>query len=367
MTALGIRSEDDLTLLRTAEALLRRGARTTITQTLTQLPRGTVAALHTSIHHRPAPSGLLATSTLSFTRSPRKHLHAALYAVILRRLLGNDNGSLDVGKIIQAYDLYNGLTPSIPSRDEGIDMNEAWVIARDLHANCLQIKRCSVCWTPYIVLEDGTGRCPCCVLDRRNRSAPPGGEYAQHSIRCSRNDAKPVAPASALKGIKSPADRRQLEVAVELIKRGTRAVLVSAITGIPRNAACSLYRDIHGDSPASGQLPTGACNIIVTRRVQVEASLFATILAKVIKLTGLKDMGEWLLLAYDLYSALRKEKQKLSINTAWVIARDMRSGAARLKKCRQCGASFLIATGMQQAPVCPCCPKRKLLRVERRS
>ena len=367
MTALGIRGEADLTLLRLAEALLRRGARTTITQALTQLPRGTVAALHASIHHRPAPSGLLATSTLSFIRSPRKHLHAALYAVILQRLSGNDNGSLDAGKIIQAFDLYNGLTAATPSRDNGIDMNEAWVIARDLHANDLHIKHCAVCGAPYLVLEDGAGRCPCCTLDRRNRSAPSSGEYAQQRVRGNRNDAKPVAPVSALKGVKSPADCRQLEVAVALIKRGTRAVLVSAITGIPRNAACSLYRDIHGDSPASGQLPTGACNVIVSRRVHVEASLFATILVKVTKLTGLENLDERLLQAYDLYNALRKGKQQLSINTAWVIARDLRSGTARLKPCRQCGASFLIATGMQQAPVCPCCPKRKRLRVERRS
>ena len=64
-------------------------------------------------------------------------------------------------------------------------------------------------------------------------------------------------------------------LAMRLLTRDARISIVHHETGLTRGHLRALYRDLHGRSAPSGQLPAIGCAMITTRREQVLASLFA--------------------------------------------------------------------------------------------
>jgi hypothetical protein len=75
--------------------------------------------------------------------------------------------------------------------------------------------------------------------------------------------------------------------------------------------------------------------------------------------------AEVLMKSYDLFLELSPAEQvsgagrRFDFTDAWAIARDLRSGMARLKFCRRCRAPYLIAFNADLPPNCPFCALRK--------
>lgn len=162
------------------------------------------------------------------------------------------------------------------------------------------------------------------------------------------------------------AEIQRIDSAVGLIQRGLRLSIVSHTTGIPLKTLRSLHREIHGRSPPSGQMPSMR-GMLATRQAQAITSLFAALYHSVggagiyagIDLTAL-------LAAHDLYLSLLEEiipcepsAKPLDITQAWVIARDIRTGAAYFQACRTCLIRYLYALDCRLSLRCPICALRR--------
>jgi hypothetical protein len=159
---------------------------------------------------------------------------------------------------------------------------------------------------------------------------------------------------------------RDLETAVELIRREMRVSIVHSLTGISPKALRALHREIHGRGAVAGQIPSTG-GILSTRIMHATASVFATLYhstggSGVFEQLDLKAM----LTAYDLYlelcqdlPALTPNACPISINQAWAITRDIRTGAAYFHRCQRCRILYLLAEESRLPPACPICSLRK--------
>ena len=154
----------------------------------------------------------------------------------------------------------------------------------------------------------------------------------------------------------------QLDTAIALLRRGMHVSIVSRITHINPKILRPLVREIHGKRPVSGQM-TSISGILRTRAVQASASVFA-VLYRASGGSGIFDRVELkdFLAAYDLYLELAGEiappnTQEIPINItqAWVIARDIQTGAAYFQSCRRCHIQYLLADDSRLPPSCPIC------------
>ncbi len=154
--------------------------------------------------------------------------------------------------------------------------------------------------------------------------------------------------------------------AVTLIRRGMRLSIVSRITGIHLKLLRSLHREIHGRGATSGQMPSTS-SILATRSAQATASVFAAIYRSAGS-SGIYDQIDMtaLLTAYDLYRELLEVAvlpaspvKLLDINQAWIIVRDIRTGAAYFQECRHCYIDFLSAADANSPLDCPICALRR--------
>ena len=159
---------------------------------------------------------------------------------------------------------------------------------------------------------------------------------------------------------------QRFDRAVELIVRGMRLSIVSQVTNIPLKPLRSLHREILGRAPTAGPLPS-TCRIFATRSAQASASLLAALYRSAGD-SGIYDRIDMtaLLSAYDLYRELlavavspASSVKRLDINQAWIIARDIRTGAAYFQACRHCHIRFLSAADARSPPNCPICALRR--------
>ena len=146
------------------------------------------------------------------------------------------------------------------------------------------------------------------------------------------------------------------ELALALLRHGARVGIVHWATGLKLDVLAGWYRHLHGRAPPRGPLPDSSGSMIRTRTEQVHASLFGVIYTRhdregaserVIDLRGL-------VCAYELYLALTREAT-LSINAAWILARDLRAGLASIGWCTACHAPYIALTESILIG-CPLCP-----------
>ena len=361
MLARGIRAGLDNATLTLAEDLIRLGARTVVTQSATQLPRATVNALYRDIHGRSPPSGPPLQWAISLVRFPWKHLQAALYATIYRNCGAADaSPSGEAARVIEAFQLYRRLQPAGVIGTYRLDINAAWVIARDLRVRRVELQSCPHCSTPYLTASDRLqpSACPFCqLLGRRQPLAPakPPPVLPRHR----RLNPPDSGRRSSLKSIRTSSDRQRLALAVRLLQHEARTSLVQAATGLPNCIVRELHHHLHGTRPASGQLPFAAGYLTRPFRRHLHAVLFALIYQRLGGQTVRTTVDANLLVAaYELYLKIRPtdgDRYGIGLTDAWVLARDLRTGLARMKSCCHCGSSYLIAADMPRAPACPVC------------
>ena len=158
----------------------------------------------------------------------------------------------------------------------------------------------------------------------------------------------------------------RFDSAVDLIQRGMRISIVSHLTGLPPRVLRSLHHEIHGVSPPAGQMPSST-GMLATRSAQAMASVFAAFYRSVGGV-GIRDQIELsaLLTAHDLYLELVEilvsavsHLKPIDINQAWVIARDIQTGALYFSDCRTCDIRYLCATDTRSPPGCPICALKR--------
>gem|GEM_PF-306555 len=158
-TLLSVQTVADSELLALAVALLRHQARIPLVAVATGLPEPSLLALYRDLHGRSPVAGQLRASAGAVLRPYRRHFHATLFAALYRRLAGDDSPRQDARGLLRAYELYRRLAPA---DHYGIDINVAWVIARDLSTRLVTLRRCPRCASPYLIAADSI-TCPFCT------------------------------------------------------------------------------------------------------------------------------------------------------------------------------------------------------------
>jgi hypothetical protein len=154
----------------------------------------------------------------------------------------------------------------------------------------------------------------------------------------------------------------RMRLAIELIARRARISIVHQETAIPRDTLRTLYREYHGVSAPSGQLPALGGAAITTRRMQLQASLFAVTYQRC---GGNRDIRGIpmpraqsiyaAIAAHDLCRELAGVENSLDMTRCWTIARDLHIGTARLLGCRACEVHYLVADQSRFDRTCPVC------------
>jgi len=154
----------------------------------------------------------------------------------------------------------------------------------------------------------------------------------------------------------------RMRLAIELIARRARISIVHQETAIPRDALRALYREYHGVSAPSGQLPALGGAAITTRRLQLQASLFAATYQRCGRdraVCGIpKPRAQSIyaaIAAHDLCRELAGIENSMDMTRCWTIARDLHIGTARLLGCRACEVLYLVADQSRFDRTCPIC------------
>ncbi len=162
------------------------------------------------------------------------------------------------------------------------------------------------------------------------------------------------------------AHHQRMETATTLIHREMRISIVGSITGINPKTLRVLHHDIHGRGPVAGQLPSTG-GILSTRTIQATASVFA-VLYRSVGGSGIFDEIKMhaLITAYDFYLELCQNLITITPNTlpinmtqAWIIARDIHTGATYFRRCRLCHIHYLLPDDSRLSPTCPICALKK--------
>ncbi|MGB0893815.1 MAG: FlhC family transcriptional regulator [Parashewanella sp.] len=148
--------------------------------------------------------------------------------------------------------------------------------------------------------------------------------------------------------------------AAELIKQGFKTNIVVQDTGLSSNIIRTLYKEVQGESPKAGQLPSPA-SILSTTQALLHASMLMAHYTKRVEeeLENRVDIN-WLIQAYNYYRNEVKQQNDveknrlLSVNESWVLARGLVAKLIQVHLCQS--GHFYISTPKQRTlPVCPFC------------
>lgn len=155
-----------------AVALLRRGMRTTLVQRITGLGGEIVRELHWEIHGNKPKSGQL-PSTHGVLGSVLSQASASLFIALYRALGGPDTQrQIKLEALLEAHRLYLEHQDRVAAADRlgvPIDINAAWVLARDLATGLAKRRFCRPCNVHYLAAEFSRSalQCPICTLKQR--------------------------------------------------------------------------------------------------------------------------------------------------------------------------------------------------------
>lgn len=151
---------------------------------------------------------------------------------------------------------------------------------------------------------------------------------------------------------------QRTEQALTLIRCGFRTKIIEHATGLRMSVVRHLYKEVWGCSPTPGMLPQSV-NVVKSWERLAQASLFADVYRGLHGSTIYQHVDiTWVLRAYRAYAVLHAQmalpNHALDINTAWVIARDLRAGTALLRRCR-CGYPTVLLPQQHKRMLCPIC------------
>jgi flagellar transcriptional activator FlhC len=151
---------------------------------------------------------------------------------------------------------------------------------------------------------------------------------------------------------------RRFALAIRLIGHHAKLSIVHAATAVRLETLRRLYREVHGRAPRGGPLANSVGTVVKTRGQQAQASLFANLyLAR--QGPVLYQSLDYLALAdtYELYLALLPggTRPLLTINLAWAVATDLRSGQASFTRCQRCDVQYLLMHTGSLGLRCPLC------------
>ena len=158
--------------LQQAIVLIERAMRTSIVARITDVAPGVLRELYQEIHgRRPAPGQLPSTSGI--LRSPRSQASASVFAALYRVFGGEAvHEAIDLDALLSAHRLYLEQIASVAGYGElgkPIDINQAWVLARDLTTGMTAFRFCGRCNIRYLAADFSRTalRCPICALKPR--------------------------------------------------------------------------------------------------------------------------------------------------------------------------------------------------------
>ena len=345
--ARGVRRLADVENLALAVELIRHHTRTPLVLLATGLSVTILRALHRDLHGRRPTSGKAPQGTVALLSHHGRHRHVALFAALDRRLTtGNDNSHLDVRQVLRVYKMYRRLTPA---DCYGIDFNVAWVIARDLRARRVTLQRCPQCESLFLLAADLAPVCPVC----RHQPLYSTPRWDTANVPTPADVVTSPVGRCTLLGVQTVADTEVLALAVALLRHQARITLVAAATGLPEPSLLALYRDLHGQSPVAGQLRASAGAVLRPYRRHFHATLFAALYHRLAGEGGPRQDARRLLQAYERYRRLAPaDHYGIDINTAWVIARDLRTRLVTLRRCPRCNSPYLMTADSISCPFC---------------
>jgi hypothetical protein len=159
--------------------------------------------------------------------------------------------------------------------------------------------------------------------------------------------------------------------AIDLLITGFRSPIVVIETNLSSSTVREMAKEISGGKRASsGPLPSPNY-FISSIGALTEASLFVGVYRAMGGQSILESIDiNVLVKAHKMYMELRElhldtSKEPLDINKCWVIARDLRSNMAWLRKCEEDGAYYLLVEGQRVASSCPWCIAKRNGRSQR--
>jgi hypothetical protein len=152
---------------------------------------------------------------------------------------------------------------------------------------------------------------------------------------------------------------RKRDLALQLLERQLRTTPVTLLTGLPESEVRKLYRMLHDRSPSSGPMQKAA-TLIPNRRAHIQASVFAAVYRRLASVSVTRTVDPQVLMqSYDVFRDFtkatfeNKSSRPFDFTAAWVIARDLCDGEARMKSCPPCAIDYLVVDGSAVPHSCP--------------
>lgn len=130
--------------------------------------------------------------------------------------------------------------------------------------------------------------------------------------------------------------------ALDLVRAGVRLTYVRVMTGLPALLLRELWRDVHGERPASGRTYCEPLSGLRTLKQRQEASTFANLyfeedgeIQKVKSLEARRFLRVWALFQESFPGA------KMNPNLGWTIIRNICAHVTWREKCEHCQVSFI--------------------------
>jgi len=161
-------------------------------------------------------------------------------------------------------------------------------------------------------------------------------------------------------------DCESITLALRLIKHKPRTSIVEVSTGLSKTTIRRLYKSMHHQSPASGQLPHSSLNILSDPHSKLQIMVFFSIYRSMYGETIFHHMyPDQVLNAYDQYLQTTTSSRitPLSLNYCWVFSRELRSEEITIDSCSTPGCPSLFPSQFisLKNSVCPACEIKRSL------
>lgn len=360
--------ESNLEALGLACEMIRLNARRSVIADATGVPEPTIRRFYDEIHKRPSQGGRAPTSSLRLLTDVDAWIDASLFASLYMRAHPRKRTSIDARTAVDTFKFYRWLQ----GEKANLDFNRAWLVVTDIFSGHTSLAECEQCGSTFLVLAKGDEQrlfdavpCPGC-LRRQEARGGVSAEVTLAEMR-KREPERPepvVQPAPKVAGRMRDMDEiKRYTLAMRYVRHNARVPIITFATGVPTATVRTLYNYTNA-RPKSGHLPESAASIFKQPGKWIQANMFAAIYRSLAPNHMAAVDSDALIRAYELYLSLGGEGEKIKLDYAWIIARDLRAKFVHLSRCRRCHGEYLKSsipnTATFQAKYCPACvTKRK--------